>query len=246
MALKSIFCFSSGEQRVTTYVLGRSLTLMSICNPSTQSGLIKLVQFRKLYVIRLWTEPSSVISKKSPNVYKSCPKMISLKNEIFCQLYKNCLICRQFGQNYCRHRLWKVVQSAINCQIWSHWNQTTAKDDTRCKTVLLHCYCGNRQFCPITDFSYGAESLKEVQNVRTPIDPHFYYPVIPHLCIAWVVIYWPYSGLFFHLFLPLQIAINQNPIFDVCKIWTRIVRVRMLIQRILMGEVSLSRTDLLF
>ena len=35
---------------------------------------------------------SSVTCKKSPNVYKSCPKMISLENEKFWHLYKNCLI----------------------------------------------------------------------------------------------------------------------------------------------------------
>ena len=34
---------------------------------------------------------SSVTSKKSPNVYKSCPKMIPLENERFRHVYKNCL-----------------------------------------------------------------------------------------------------------------------------------------------------------
>ena len=33
---------------------------------------------------------SSVTRKKSPNVYKSCPKMISIENESFWHLYKNC------------------------------------------------------------------------------------------------------------------------------------------------------------
>ena len=33
----------------------------------------------------------SVISKNLPNVYKSCPKMISLENDWFWQLNKNCL-----------------------------------------------------------------------------------------------------------------------------------------------------------
>ena len=40
------------------------------------------------------------------------------KNEIFRQ---NCLLCGQFGQNNCRHWLWKVAQIAINRPIWSHW-----------------------------------------------------------------------------------------------------------------------------
>ena len=38
----------------------------------------------------------SVTRKKSPNVYKSYPKMISLKNDRFWHLYKNCL------------RLWEI------------------------------------------------------------------------------------------------------------------------------------------
>ena len=55
----------------------------------------------------------SVTSKKSPNVYKSCPKNISL------------LKCGRFGKINCCQRLWKVAQSAINRQIWSHWLKAT-------------------------------------------------------------------------------------------------------------------------
>ena len=44
----------------------------------------------------------SVTSKKSPNVYKSCTKII--------------YTCGQLGQNDCCHRRWKVAQSPINCQ----------------------------------------------------------------------------------------------------------------------------------
>ena len=57
---------------------------------------------------------TSVTSKKSPNVYKSCPNMISLeKLKIFTPL---------FGQISCYQRLCKVAQSLINCPICSHWS----------------------------------------------------------------------------------------------------------------------------
>ena len=36
--------------------------------------------------------------KKSPNVYKSCPKMISLEKDRFWHLYKNCQRMRGIGQ----------------------------------------------------------------------------------------------------------------------------------------------------
>ena len=63
----------------------------------------------------------SVTSKKLPNVYKSCPKMISLeKSLIFTPLKNNSYECRRFGQiNFCQ-RLWNVAQSPINHPIWSH------------------------------------------------------------------------------------------------------------------------------
>ena len=41
--------------------------------------------------------------QKSPNVCKSCPKMISLENHRFWHLYKNCLGMWDIGQiNYCQ------------------------------------------------------------------------------------------------------------------------------------------------
>ena len=58
----------------------------------------------------------SVTSKKSPNVNKSCPKMID-----FGTFTKIVYECRRFGQTNCCHRLWKVDQSPINRPIWSHW-----------------------------------------------------------------------------------------------------------------------------
>ena len=48
---------------------------------------------------------SSVTSKKSPNVYKSCSIMIPLEKEIFWHIHKNGLKCGQFGHNNCCHRL---------------------------------------------------------------------------------------------------------------------------------------------
>ena len=54
---------------------------------------------------------ASVISKTLPNVYKSCPKMISLeKLRILTSLQK-------LPKN---GRLWKVALSPINRPIWSH------------------------------------------------------------------------------------------------------------------------------
>ena len=48
---------------------------------------------------------SSVTSKKSPNVYKSCSIMIPFEKEIFWHIHKNGLKCGQFGHNNCCHRL---------------------------------------------------------------------------------------------------------------------------------------------
>ena len=42
---------------------------------------------------------SSVIRKKLPNVYKSCPKMISLEKDRFWHLYKNCVKMWEIWEN---------------------------------------------------------------------------------------------------------------------------------------------------
>ena len=69
-------------------------------------------------------DASSVTSKKSPNVYKSCPKRVLLvKWKILTNLQKLPKMYWQFGQNNCYHWLWKVAQSVINRPIWSHWMQ---------------------------------------------------------------------------------------------------------------------------
>ena len=62
----------------------------------------------------------SVTSKKSPNVYKSCPKRISLE-KLKTNLHKLPKMCWQLGQNNCCHGLWKVAQKVINHPIWSHF-----------------------------------------------------------------------------------------------------------------------------
>ena len=64
---------------------------------------------------------TSVTSKKSPNIYKSCPKLISLEKwkilTPFQKLPKN---VGRFGQINCCQSLWNVAQSPINRPIWSH------------------------------------------------------------------------------------------------------------------------------
>ena len=57
---------------------------------------------------------SSVTSKNSPNVYKSCPKRISLvKWKILTPLQKLSKMCWRLCQNNCCPGLWKVAQSII-------------------------------------------------------------------------------------------------------------------------------------
>ena len=53
----------------------------------------------------------SVTSKKPPNVYKSCPKMISLEKwMILTPLHKLHKNLSDFGLNHCCHRLCKVAK----------------------------------------------------------------------------------------------------------------------------------------
>ena len=63
----------------------------------------------------------SVTSQKWPNVHRSCLKTILLvKWKILTNLQKMPKMCCHFGQINCCHQLWKVAQSPINYQIWSH------------------------------------------------------------------------------------------------------------------------------
>ena len=65
---------------------------------------------------------TSVISKKSPNVYKSCPKMISLeKLKILTPLQLLPKNVQDLRKLIGAQRLGKVAQSPINHPIWSHW-----------------------------------------------------------------------------------------------------------------------------
>ena len=58
----------------------------------------------------------SVTRKKSPNVYKSCTKMIDFET-----FTKNAKECGRFGQINCCQRLLKVAQSPIIRPIRSHY-----------------------------------------------------------------------------------------------------------------------------
>ena len=70
---------------------------------------------------------NSMTCKNSPNVNKSCPKRMALvKWKILLPLQKLPKICWQFRQNNCCPGLWKVAQSIINRQIWSHWSRTNS------------------------------------------------------------------------------------------------------------------------
>ena len=78
----------------------------------------------------------SAAGKKSPNVYKSCPKRILLvKWKILTLLQKLPKMCWWFGQNTCCPGLWKVDKSIKNCPFWSHWVQYTCL--VRCRLPPL-------------------------------------------------------------------------------------------------------------
>ena len=65
--------------------------------------------------------PTSVTSKKSPNVFKSCPKMISLeKIKILTPLQILLKNVRDLGKLIVPTGFEKVTQSPINCPNWSH------------------------------------------------------------------------------------------------------------------------------
>ena len=87
---------------------------------------------------------TSVTSKKSPNVYKNCPKMISLvKFNILTPLQK----CRRFGQINCCQRLWKFAQSPINCPIWSHSSPHYLKRNLGKNKTPIEFQCVARVAC---------------------------------------------------------------------------------------------------
>ena len=82
--------------------------------------VVKANWHKKIVVDRLVVH--SVTRKKLPNVYKSCPKMISQQNwSISTPLQKLPMNVRDLGKINCCQRLYKVAQSPINQTIWSHW-----------------------------------------------------------------------------------------------------------------------------
>ena len=73
------------------------------------------------YLMHLFKRPVWP-DKKSPNVYKSCPKMISVeKLMILTPLQKLPRNVGNLGKIIVCHQLWIAAQSAKNCPIWSHW-----------------------------------------------------------------------------------------------------------------------------
>ena len=79
---------------------------------------------------------SSVTRKKSPKVYKSWPKMISIKMIRFSHLYKNCLRMWEIWANKLLPKAVKVAQSPINRPIWSHCPLVNIV-----KVIYLGCLC---------------------------------------------------------------------------------------------------------
>ena len=60
---------------------------------------------------------------------KSCQMSIKVAQKDFTRIMKDfgtfTKFYWKFGHNNSCHGLWKVVHSAINCPIWSHWTETT-------------------------------------------------------------------------------------------------------------------------
>ena len=70
--------------------------------------------WRKLQLpSRLLRLSTSVTRKKSPNIFKRCPKMISLKNDRFWHHYKNCLRVWEIWANWL---LPKALKSCPTCK----------------------------------------------------------------------------------------------------------------------------------
>ena len=122
------------DQQVLTMIQRRIYPSLLLIIVAVGLVVMQLKQFRKLYEhIKNDRWESSVTGKKSPKLYKSCPKWFHYKNVRFWQLYKK---CGQFGQNSCCHRLRKVAQSALNRPIWSHWVRRDQRIQS-CKALNL-------------------------------------------------------------------------------------------------------------
>ena len=92
-----------------------------VIGPLLSSDLSKHPLHRQRHFLHKKRSENSVTSKKSPNVCKSCPKMISLENWMVLsplrKLPKNVGIIVAMGFE-------KLPKSAINRPIWSHWSRT--------------------------------------------------------------------------------------------------------------------------
>ena len=100
---------------------------------------------------------TSVTSKKSLNVYKSCPKRISLvKWKILTQLQKLPKMCWWFGQNNCFPGLWNVAQSIKKSPNLVTLNITTL------------------MFCPVGRWQYPSRGLRSMSSVTRKKSPNIY------------------------------------------------------------------------
>jgi len=140
------------DSRVVNYDRKGFISLATVLTPTIKPKMVRSLHRSKSNVTKITPPPrpahgiverhlvmayptkrkksnvDSVTSKKSPNVYKSCPKRILLvKWNILTPLQKLPKMFWQFGKNDCCLRLWKVAQSVINCLIWSHWMWTIDK-----------------------------------------------------------------------------------------------------------------------
>ena len=103
------------------------MLLFVVCNEAVESKLAavesKLAAVEsKLAKLEASRTVMSVTWKKSPNVYKSCPKIIFTREiKEFDTFTKIASKCWWFLPNNCCHRLWKIAQSAKNSLISSHW-----------------------------------------------------------------------------------------------------------------------------
>ena len=131
---------------------------------------------------RPWTRSRSKenLSRKTRTVWpiksrqmsiKVAQKWLHWKNERFWHLFINCQKCGRFGQNNSCHRLWKIDQSAINRQIWSHWTITTLVEEVRSGQFrLVPISCGYPLHCEKVDFfkKWAKHSILQLINVRLP------------------------------------------------------------------------------
>ena len=79
--------------------------------------------------------------------------------------------CGRIGQTNCCHRLWKVAQSPINRQIWSHWRQTSHPN-----------YEDERQISAHTDKIEEERERYMVGRMKKYVDSKHTYRYSKHTC----------------------------------------------------------------